>query len=227
MKKQIAYLITASLVFVACNSTEIGESKDIEPNAIAQQINVDYKENEGLSAKIRFRVSGLNGTTLVLNQPAKVALNNDALSVDSSKYYGAYYGKSLGSGIGTHQFAYTDKAGKTYKNSFTFNGFGLKNNIPSSISKSQDLSIAINGVSSTESVEYNVKDTSFGNDIAGKVNLINGNLIISKNNLSKLKNGPIFIDISCQKEQPIKEGTSEGGTIYYNFAIKTRKTILQ
>ncbi|MBI1779887.1 MAG: hypothetical protein HYR66_00695 [Sphingobacteriales bacterium] len=76
----------------SCTSSEIGDSKDVAQDKIYQSYNISYSENdEKLSATAVFRFAGSNGTTLVLNDPGKVELDDELIKVDSSKFRGAYY----------------------------------------------------------------------------------------------------------------------------------------
>jgi hypothetical protein len=226
MKSQILFL-TIIIFIAACTNTEIGNSKDIEPNAIAQVIDVEYKESETPKSRIRFRVSGDNGTTLVLNQPASVSFNNKLLQVDSSGYYGAYYAAPQVEN-GNNTFVYTAKDGKKFSNSFQYNGFGLAKPFANVISKSNDLQVTIIGLNNNDKVNIAIADTANATqNIDEEVALQNGIATIKANQLSALKSGPVKINIHYKASHSLKEGTDEGGKINYNFELKQRTANLQ
>lgn len=127
----------------SCTSSEIGDSKDVAQNKIYQSYNISYSENdEKLSATAVFRFAGSNGTTLVLNKPSKVELDDELLKVDSSEFRGAYYeaAKVPARWFGEHQWKFTDIANKTYTNKFSFDAFKW-DNPPVSASKLKPLSL--------------------------------------------------------------------------------------
>src|SRR5207253_2195966 len=78
--------------FSSCTSNEIGNSKDVNPDAIYFDYRIYGDEkDENITIYLQYRMGGKNGTTLVLNKPAKVELDGEEISADSAKLSGAYY----------------------------------------------------------------------------------------------------------------------------------------
>ncbi len=226
MKTFIFLLFFVIFLNVSCTNTEIGNSKDIEPNAIAQVINVEYNEGEAPKAKIRFRVSGDNGTTLVLNKPASVSFNSTAIKVDSNRFLGAYYAATQVE-KGSNSFVYNAKDGRVYSNLFQFNGFGLTNVIPNTISKSNDLTISFFGLPNNEKINCKISDTANSTaNIDNDYLLSNGILTIKASEIGNLKSGPLKINLHYFSSKPLKEVTSEGGKIVYDYTLNEIKTKL-
>ncbi len=226
MKQLFLFCTLLGFVFSACNQTEIGDSDDIAPAAIAQQINVVLSDDNELIAEMKLRVSGVNGTTLVLNEPAYVKLDGVKLNVDSSKSEGAFYRKKLTTIPSTHTFVYSDKDGKKYTNKFQFAGFGLAKPIPSVISRSQNLELSIKGLPANSKVNCIITDTA--NHITDEDYVLKNNvLIVEKTAFQKLKSGAIWVELYYKHSITTNEHTKEGGEINYNYELKKIKAKLQ
>src|SRR6266508_529111 len=86
----ISLLTISSLI--ACTSNEIGNSKDVNPDAVFFDYKIRGEEKDSnITVYIQYRMGGSNGTTLVLNEPAKVQLDGEIIPVDSAKLAGAFY----------------------------------------------------------------------------------------------------------------------------------------
>lgn len=141
--KHFLAALSILLTINSCTSSEIGDSKDVAQDKIYQSYNITYSEgDEKLSATAVFRFAGENGTTLVLNKPSKVELDDEVLIVDSSEFRGAYYevAKLPTQWHGEHQWKFTDITNKTYTNDFSFDAFKW-DNPPASASKSKPLQL--------------------------------------------------------------------------------------
>jgi len=90
----IASIIASISIFslFSCTSNEIGNSKDVNPEAVFFDYEVWAEEDkEDVTVNLQYRMGGKNGTTLVLDEPSKVILDGEQLKVDSAKVTGAYY----------------------------------------------------------------------------------------------------------------------------------------
>jgi hypothetical protein len=95
----------ALLAMTSCTSNEIGNSKDVNPDAVFFDYTVLADEGgENVTVNLQYRMGGKNGTTLVLDEPSKVLLDGEQLKVDSAKINGAYYEiqKPIASFAGKH-----------------------------------------------------------------------------------------------------------------------------
>ncbi|MDP9229836.1 MAG: hypothetical protein M3O67_04070, partial [Bacteroidota bacterium] len=137
LKGPVIFLL---IMLVSCNSNEIGNGKDVNPEAIY----LDYKiwAEEGkpdVTILLQYRFGGPGGTTLVLEEPAKVELDGELISVDSTKLTGAFYEiqKPVRDFVGKHTLIYTAIDKKEYKEEFNFKTFSLKNNLPDTLYRNQ------------------------------------------------------------------------------------------
>jgi hypothetical protein len=222
MKKYYNSIFFAAILFCACTNTEIADSSAIDPSAIALDYELNFSEGKDyLTLKTKFRVGGNNGTTLVLNKPSKVTLNNNSGKLDSSNAEGAYYYWDIPTTPANYKIDYTDKNGKILSNSFNFNGFKLTNPLPTNFSSANNFVISLEGIANNNNVTIGLRDTA-KNDIDLNLPVINNQITISKTEIQKLKRGPITVNIGYRKSEPIKETNAQGGTLEYYYNLKQR-----
>lgn len=222
-------LVLSFLIVFSCNSNEIGNSKDVNPEAIY----FDYKiwgeeSNDNLTVKLQYRFGGENGTTLLLDESSKVELNGEVLKADSSKITGVFYEvqKPVASFSGKHTITFTAGNNKQYRESFNFQPISLANPVPGTIQRG-NLVFEFNGLSDEDKVRVVMTDTSYLSEEINRVDIVkNGRLIILKEDLLTLTNGPIHLEIIKEYERPVKNGTREGGRISISYGLK-REFILK
>jgi len=224
MSKLIAF-IAPLLIMVAlsCNNAEIGNAKDVNPERIYFDYRISGEEGtDSVTIKLQFRFGGPNGTTLVLEEPSKVELDGVKLLADSSKMTGAFYEtfRSAREFTGRHEIVYTDVNNKQYRETFHFNPVTLKAEMPPEITRS-DLLFELEGLDRLDYVRILMTDTSFESEGINRLDSVrDGRIMISKKELRNLVNGPIQLDFYKENEQPVKNGTEEGGKVSISYGIK-------
>jgi len=222
-------LIFSFLIFNSCNSNEIGNSKDVNPEAIY----FDYKiwgdeGNDNLTIKLQYRFAGKNGTTLTIEKPARVELDDELVPVDSTKMTGAFYEihKPINKFNGEHTITFTDINEKQYREKFRFQPLQLKTGLPDTLKRGKML-LEVNGLDGERFVRVILSDTSFTSEGINRVDTIkNGQIIISEEDMKSLVNGPIQLELIKEEERPVKNGTREGGRFTISYGLK-REFILK
>lgn len=212
----------------SCGSNEIGSNKDVSP----QSVYFDYKVwgeegRDNVTVLLQYRFAGANGTTLVLDDPAKVELDGKKIPVDSSKLTGAYYEVSapLKDFIGKHSIVFTDLDQKQYKEEFEFQPISLKTQLPDTV-KRADLVFDLDGLDRLDYVRVLLTDTAFTSTDINRVDTVrNGRITISKEDLQKVVNGPVYLELSKEVEKPVKNSTREGGHFSLSYGIKRDFTL--
>ena len=222
-------LISSFLIFSSCNSNEIGNSKDVNPDAIY----FDYKiwgdeGNDNLTIRLQYRFGGKNGTTLTIENPAKIELDNELVPVDSTKMTGAFYEthKPINKFNGEHTITFTDVNEKQYREKFRFQPLQLKTGLPDSLKRGKML-LEVDGLDGEHFVRVILSDTSFASEGINRVDTIkNGQIVITEGDLKNLVNGPVQLELIKEEERPVKNGTREGGRFSISYGLK-REFILK
>ena len=213
----------ASLFFSACNNNEIGGSKDVNPATVwfDYQISGEDSTND-MTVMLQFRFAGKNGTTLVLNDPSKVELDGEIIKADSSKMTGAFYEimKPVKEFTGKHTITFTDINGKQYKEEFSFQLISLKTKIPAAIERG-NLLFELDGLNHVDYVRVLLTDTAFRSEGINRVDTVkNGRILITKEDLETVVNGPVQLQLIKEDEKQVKNGTPEGGRISISYGLK-------
>ncbi len=216
-------ILAVSFFFISCSSNEIGNGKDVNPNAIY----FDYKiwGNEGddaITVMLQYRFGGSNGTTLVLEEPSKVELDGQQIKTDSSRMTGAFYEiiKPVKDFTGRHSIVFTDINQKQYKEEFSFQPIALRTTIPAEIER-DELVFELDGLDPIDYVRVLLNDTSFASEGINRVDTVkNGRVIVSRQDLETVVNGPIHLELYKEVERPVKNGTDEGGKLAITYGVK-------
>ncbi len=228
-KPVLAAMLLIFTSLFACNSSEIGESKDVNQDKIYMDYHISYAEgDEQVALNFQYRFAGAAGTTLVLNNPSQVKLDGEILKVDSSKYGGAFYtvNKNYSAFLGMHSIQFTDINGKHFENSFEFAPFTLVN-LPTTADRNKDLVVSynINGLNIADDIEINSIDTdsSFHYNQSGP----NTSSTIPSSDLKRQKNNNVSFETTIYRKIPLSQTTSEGGTLLLTYRLKPVKIKLQ
>jgi hypothetical protein len=204
--KTFAALILGVILFNACASNEIGDSKDVSQDKIYQSYFFTYKEGESdYKLYSQFRFGGKNGTTLVLNNPSKITLDGDPIPVDSSTALGAFYQsfKPSSGFLGNHTLVFTNTNGSQLENKFTLDNFSLLN-VPESVSKKKSFALNFNAgtIQPDDYIDIVAIDTDSSFDFTHHIKS-DGNTI------------------------PLLHNTGEGGILQIEYALKPVKIKLE
>jgi hypothetical protein len=224
MSRTILFISALTSIFFlfSCTSNEIGNSKDVNPDAVF----FDYKiwadeSREDVTVNLQYRMGGKNGTTLVLDEPSNVLFDGEQLQPDSAKVTGAYYEiqRPFSSFAGKHTITFTDLNKKEYKEEFEFVPFTIDSISP--VMHRGDLVFTFKGLDPVDYLNVILTDTSFTSaDINDMDSIRDGKLIISANRLSALVNGPINLQFYKEIVKPLKSSTKEGGKLFISYGLK-------
>ena len=224
-------IAAAILLLAGCKSNEIGNSKDVNPDAIYQEYSVLVTEDSEATFNAQFRFGGDNGTTLVLNDKSQVSFDGKALAVDSSDGMGAYYQTKLPNAFaaGNHKWTFTYNNEKSYTNAITLQPFTLITNFAKPLPQA-NLELHFSGLQDNDEINISISDTSYLSryqDVDTTLKINGGKVIIAASQINKLAPGPLNIDVSKEQNISLKEATKEGGAILYRYRLQTRKAILK
>jgi hypothetical protein len=221
--KALPFIFLLSIFSYSCTSNEIGNSKDVNPESIYFDYKIRGEERDSsVTLYLQYRMGGPNGTTLVVETPAKVQLDSETIPVDSARLTGAYYEiqKPSQSFAGRHSIVFTDVNNKQYEQEFIYQPFKLKTKIPATINRA-DLAFDFSGLASEDYIRVILTDTSFMSKDIHEIDTVKNNrLVITADKLKNLTDGPITLQVYKEIEKPIKNGTKEGGRISVTYGLQ-------
>lgn len=218
-------IIACILSLQSCSNAEIGNSKDVNPDAVFLDYRVTgYDDEEDITIVLQFKYAGPFGTTLVLESPSQVSFDDQVLHVDSSRFSGAYYELRVpaSSFAGTHRIVYTDANGKQYEDSFEFPVFKAVDSLPTRIQRT-DYEFALAGFPENDSVHLVLTDTTFSSPGVDTFLLVEeGKVKLDGAQLAGLKKGPVHLELIWDKEQTLSQTPREGGKILLSYTFRHR-----
>jgi hypothetical protein len=219
----IISIVLFPFIFMSCNSTEIGNSKDVNTESIFLNYQVSGDEMDSMvTVHLRFCFAGPRGTTLVLNEPSKVELDGKTIPADSSRLGGAYYEmvSPVKEFTGRHTIIFTGFNATQYKEEFDFRPMSLRTKLPDSLQRG-DLVLELDGLEPEDYVRVLMTDTSFRSEEINRLDTVrNGRIIITKKEMEVLVNGPVRLELFKEAEKPLKNPTREGGQLSINYGLK-------
>ncbi|MBI5856573.1 MAG: hypothetical protein HZB42_02885 [Sphingobacteriales bacterium] len=212
------------LSFNSCTNNEIGNVRDVNPEAIYFDYRIWGEEgNDHVTIKLQYRFGGENGTTLLLEEPSKVELDGEMIKADSSSFSGVYYEvqKPVSSFSGKHTIVFTDMNKKQYKENFFFQPLSLESELPDTIEKDK-LLLKLKGIDPPENIRLLVTDTSFTGEGINRLDTVykDGLLVIKKGEIEELAPGPVQMEIIKEYDKPVKNGTGEGGRLLIIYTLR-------
>jgi hypothetical protein len=205
------------LLIVACNSADKKATVSDGPSKLYLDYKVSAEEGaENVVILLQFKNSDLDDKSIALEGSSHVTLDGEVLVADSAREAGVFYEvqRPLQGFAGTHTIVYTDDEGKKYQQEFKFNPVALEG-LPEVISRT-DLSFSLGANQQEGKVQVLVVDTSFESaDINEEYPVESGKITIKNEDLQKVTNGPIAIEI--YKEQ-IKD--LPNGRLVISYAVK-------
>jgi hypothetical protein len=225
-------LFAASFIFLvlqSCQSSEIGNSKDVNPETIYRSYTISYTEGSDMVRCVcQCRFAGQNGTTLVLNSPSDFRLDGDNLFVDSSVIDGAYYYiERRAEGFeGKHNLVYTDINGKPYAQHFNFTEVKCTG-LPGQTTAT-DIPVTFSGLKDGNIIHVELHDTSSATEDVSRLDTISNNqIIIRGKDLARLKSGPVNMEFYIDENTPLESPAKEGGNISLFYRFKPRTILLE
>ncbi|MFZ1799630.1 MAG: hypothetical protein WAU24_07160 [Chitinophagaceae bacterium] len=223
IRKQIFPVIAFASLLFACNSSEIGDSKDVNPESIYIDYQVLYNENlDSINCFLQYRFGGKAGTTLVLTPPSHVNFNGENIMVDSSPLLGAFYRKRfLRVGFeGGNTIQFTDSKNKLHEETFNFEPF-VCITPPTVFNQSDSLVFTFEGAKNKDTILFEISDTSSVSPNMDTIMVLQNNkLIIPASAFIKLSPGILDFKFQKKQERPLNNPMAEGGEFTFQYILK-------
>lgn len=216
------------LVLMSCGRTDRPATQQFNNDWVYFNYTISAEEgDDNLTVLVRF-LMGEDDEAVSIPDGAFVMLDNEILNPDSSKKAGTFYEvhKPITSFTGKHSITYTDASGKQYKHEFNFQPLVLSTYVPDTVQR-QDILLELLGLEEEDYVRILATDTAFSSEGINRLDTIkNGQLSISVNDLSKLVNGPVQLELNREYEIPVENGMGSGGKMAITYRLR-REFILK
>lgn len=214
-------VVVLSFLF-SCASTEIANSEDVKQSKIYQSYYVIYdNQKEMVNAEAMFRFGGSGGTTLKLNEPSKVFVNNNLMEGDDRLFRGMVYSyDNLDINTKSFKFQFIDTDKNEYINTHTIVPIQLQ--APDTISKTTPVSITWEGEPTGEAETVIIEITDNADNkavISTKLKQVN-TIKIQPNDLTKLQTGVANIQVIREKDVQLQNAAEIGGILHSTFKSK-------
>ena len=193
----------------------------------SEELYFDYRVSgeegqDNVVVMLRYQPGGPDGPAVELKTPAKTELDGQLLQADSAGLSGTFYEaiKPADAFAGTHTILHTAADGKPYREDFTFRPLTLLTPFPDVVIRG-DLVLELEGVNTGDPVRVLLMDTSLaGREISRLDTVRDGRLLISRQDLGTLSDGPILMELAREESRPIKNGTRSGGRFNSTYILK-------
>lgn len=204
-----------------CTNSDVPKEK-LDPD----DIYFDYiawgdEETGNITIKLQFRAGGPNQQALLLQTPSNVMLDNQVLHADSTKFAGPYYELIVPANDfeGGHSIVFTDNKNQQYKTQFVFPIVRFKSE-PDSVIGRKDMVLDLEGLRPEGQIRVLMTDTSFYGRGIEKIDSFNNKpLIITREDLRELKNGPVYLELFREEDMDLTETMNAGGRFYLSYSI--------
>jgi hypothetical protein len=209
MKRTLGLILAlCPLIFLSCN----GEDKKAPVAQAASDLYLDYKVAAEETAEyavvlVHFRKGGAEANAIALEEGSQVSLDGQPLVADSARLAGVYYEAQLplADFAGPHKIVYTDKQGQNFEQSFQFVPLTIADMPP--VIEREDLNLDLGQSGQNSRIQVIVTDTSFSTaDINEEYKAGKGQIVISKDALKKVANGPLTLELVKEEVTPLPNG---------------------
>jgi len=207
----------------ACPSTETVESTRVPPAGVYQSYSITASKKQ-TSVYAVFRLNNETGKTIDLDAPAKIVLNDQPMTEIAPTFAsGTTYKAESGSFVPKQTFAFTDGAGKVYRNEIALAALEIPvQKIVLSLSKASVFKLS-RALAPDEQISVSVTGkavadkTSLNKNVEASLDESRTNVSIAPESLKEFMTGAVTIDVMVEKKESLKQATPSGGAIRFVY----------
>jgi len=209
------------LAFLGCTNADVRREKPDPNDVYFDYIAWGDEETGNIILKLQFRAGGPNQRAMLLQTPSSIMLDDQVLQPDSTKFAGPYYEVIVPASDfgGDHSIVFTDNQNKKYTTHFEFPVVRFKSE-PDSVIGRKDLALELEGLKPEGHIRVLMTDTSFyGRGIEKIDSFDNKPLVITREDLRELKNGPVYLELFREEDKELPETMTAGGRFYLSYSL--------
>lgn len=216
----VLFCVFAGIVLSSCNGST-GQDVKAGPDEIFFNYKITGEEgNDSVTVILKFHEFSEYGPIVLF--ATAVQMDNQPMEIDSSSMTGPFFRvtRHTGDFTGNHTILVTAPGGKKYKERFTFRPFTILSGINDTMTR-EKIILQLNGLDPRDPVRVLMTDTSFTGEGINRVDTVMGNrIVITRNNLTALQNGPVNMELIKEYERPTENGTQAGGMISILYTVR-------
>ena len=176
---------------------------------------------ETVSCLFRFRENDLDGDPVALSETVMLTFDGLEIAADSARMAGTFYEimVPLNQFEGEHTVLFRAPSGREYTETFYFQPFSLKNELPASISR-KNFKLELDGLAENDRIAIIMTDTAFLSNDLNRVDTVrNGILSIAGEKLREVTNGPVVLQLHKEENKKLKNAPSQGGRLLISYGL--------
>lgn len=221
-KWRYLYLFFLLVGFAACKNED---NTPVEKRTDALFFDYSVIAEEGremVSCLFRFREGGLDGDPVTLSETVMLTFDGLEIAADSARMAGTFYEimLPLNQFEGEHTVLFRAPSGREYTETFYFQPFSLKNELPSTISR-KNFKLELDGLAENDRIAIIMTDTAFlSNDLNRLDTVQNGVLSIPAERLTEVTNGPVVLQLHKEENKRLKNSPRQGGRLLISYGLQ-------
>ncbi len=220
----LIFFAVLTVTMAACTDEVKERGKDGGSASIYFEYSIVADEDQpDVVCKFQYRLGGPDGEAVLLDGPAGVQLDGQALSPDSAKYSGVYYevARPKDSFVGRHTIVFTGPDKKQYREEFSFQPFSLAEELPERLNRTPFTIRLANFPAEATEMRLSLSDTSSRPDSGVNEDILvrNGEIPVTEAMLNRLSEGPVMLYLERLERRAPRAGTPEGGQILQQYSL--------
>ena len=221
-KWRYLYLLFILVGFAACKNEDDTTTEKRTDSLFFDYSVIAEEGREMVSCLFRFREGGLDGDPVTLSETVMLTFDGLEIAADSARMAGTFYEimLPLNQFEGEHTVLFRAPSGREYTETFYFQPFSLKNELPATISR-KNFKLELDGLAESDRVAIIVTDTAFlSNDLNRLDTVQNGVLSIPAEKLAEVINGPVVLQLHKEENKKLKNSPRQGGRLLISYGLQ-------
>ena len=221
-KWRYLYLLFLLVGFAACKNEDDTTTEKRTDSLFFDYSVIAEEGREMVSCLFRFREGGLDGDPVTLSETVMLTFDGLEIAADSARMAGTFYEimLPLNQFEGEHTVLFRAPSGREYTETFYFQPFSLKNELPATISR-KNFKLELDGLAENDRIAIIMTDTAFlSNDLNRLDTVRNGTVSIPVEKLTEVTNGPVVLQIHKEESKKLKNAPRQGGRLLISYGLQ-------
>lgn len=221
-KWRYLYLFFIIVGLAACKNEDDTTTEKLTDSLYFDYSVIAEEGREMVSCLFRFREGGLDGDPVTLSETVMLTFDGLEIAADSARMAGTFYEimLPLNQFEGEHTVLFRAPSGREYTETFYFQPFSLKNEVPANISR-KNFNLELDGLAENDRIAIIMTDTAFlSNDLNRLDTVQNGMLSIPPEKLTEVTNGPVVLQLHKEENKKLKQSPREGGRLLISYGLQ-------